>query len=278
VTDGHCRLTNLPWTIDAHELARAVRIPHTSLINDFVAVGHGLGLLGPADLATLQPGVAAEHGVIALLGPGTGLGQGFLVWDGSRYRVQASEGGHVDFAPRDELEWRLFQFLRDELAHVSYERVTSGPGLANIYRYLAATGVLEEAAAVRGEIAQEDAAAVIVRHALAETDPLCSKALDVLTSVLGAQAGNLALTVLALGGVYLAGGIAPRVVTRLKEGPFVPSFRCKGRLSELLSRVPVWVVMNPNVGLLGAAAVAASGVGDGGAEIRRFQARPVGKP
>ena len=257
VIDGQCRGTNLPWTINERELAGAIGISRTTLINDLAAVGHGIGLLGAADLETLQPGEAVQHGAIAVIGAGTGLGEGFLVWDGSRYRVQASEGGHVDFAPRDDLEWRLFQALRGELAHVSYERVASGPGLVNIYRHLRAAGLIPEASAVRAEAEREDPAAVIVRHALADADALCSKALDVFVSVLGAQAGNLALTVLALGGVYLAGGIAPRIVAQLKAGPFLPSFRSKGRLSGLLTRMPVRVIMNPNVGLLGAAAVAA---------------------
>ncbi|HEU5260448.1 MAG TPA: glucokinase [Gemmatimonadales bacterium] len=257
VIDGECRGTNLPWTINERELAGAIGILRTTLINDFAAVGHGIGLLGAADVETLQPGEPVQHGVIAVIGAGTGLGEGFLVWDGSRYRVQASEGGHVDFAPRDDLEWRLFQTLRGELAHVSYERVASGPGLVDIYRHLRATGLIPEASAVRAEAEREDPAAVIVRYALADADALCAKALDVFVSVLGAQAGNLALTVLALGGVYLAGGIAPRIVARLKAGPFLQSFRSKGRLSGLLTRMPVRVIMNPNVGLLGAAAVAA---------------------
>jgi glucokinase len=163
----------------------------------------------------------------------------------------------VDFAPRDEPEWRLFQSLGGDLEHVSYERVASGPGLVNIYRWLAGTGVLPETARIQEELEREEAAAVIVRHALAGTDGLCSKALDMFMSVLGAQAGNLALTVLALGGVYLGGGIAPRIVARLKSGPFLVSFRSKGRLSGLVARVPVRVIMNADVGLLGAAAVAA---------------------
>jgi glucokinase len=258
VIDGQCRGTNLPWTINECELAGAIGIPRTALVNDFAAVGHGIGLLGAADLETLQAGEAREHGVIAVLGPGTGLGEGFLVWDGSRYRVQASEGGHVDFAPRDELEWRLLQSLGGELDHVSYERVVSGPGLLNIYRHVGATGLIPEAADVQEQLGREDAAAVIVRRALAGSDALCTKVLDVFMSVLGAQAGNLALTVLALGGVYLAGGIAPRMVAQLKTGPFLSSFRRKGRLSGVLTGVPVRVIMNPDVGLLGAAAVAAS--------------------
>jgi len=257
VIDGRCRGPNLPWTINERELAAAIGIANISLINDFSAVGYGLARLGPGDLETLQPGEPVEHGVIAVIGAGTGLGEGFLVWDGARYRVEPSEGGHVDFAPRDDLEWRLLQSLRRKFEHVSYELVASGPGLVNIYRVLAATGLIPEGAAVRQEMDRGDAAAVIMRHALADSDALCAQALDVFISVLGAQTGNLALTVLALGGVYVAGGIAPRIIPKLKAGSFLSSFRSKGRLSDVVARVPVHVVMNPSVGLLGAAAVAA---------------------
>ncbi len=257
VIDGQCHGPNLPWPVNEPELAAAIGVP-TTLVNDFTAVGYGLGRLGVGDLETLQQGKPVEHGVVAVIGAGTGLGEGFLVWDGTRYRAQASEGGHVDFAPADHLEWQLRQSLQPRFGHVSYERVASGPGLVDIYRHLAARGnTVPEAAMVRAEMRGGDPAAVIVRHAVACTDALCVQTLDLFVSVLGAQAGNLALTVLALGGVYVAGGIAPRIVANLKAGPFLVSFRSKGRLSDVVARVPVHVVMNPNVGLFGAAAVAA---------------------
>lgn len=264
VIDGVGRPSNLPWTIDERELAAAIGIAHTSIINDFDAVGHGLALLGAKDVETLQRGVPVAHGPIALIGAGTGLGESFLTWDAGGYRVHASEGGHAGFAARDDFEWGLRRALQHEFGHVSVERVVSGPGLIAIYRHLVAAGSGVEGGVVRDEMGQQDPAAVIVRHGLAGTDPLCVAALDRFTALLGAEAGDLALTVLATGGVYIAGGIAPRIVARLRTGPFLAAFRAKGRLAAFVARVPVHVVVNPDVGLLGAAAVAAHG-----AEVKR---------
>jgi len=214
-------------------------------------------MLGPSDLLTLQEGSPIPQGPIALIGAGTGLGQGFLLWEGDHYRVLPSEGGHGDFAPRGELQTGLLQFLRRRFGRVSWERLLSGAGMVNAYNHLLASGVAPERETVRDEMEKEDPAAVITRHGLEKTDDLSDRALDLFCDVLGAQAGNLALTVIATGGVYLAGGIAPRIAERLKSGPFLTAFRDKGRMAELLSRIPVHVIMNPNVGLLGAAAVAA---------------------
>ena len=261
VVDGVWRTPNLPWTINERELAAAIGIFHTSVINDFAAVGHGLALLGPDDIETLHRGEPIAHGPVALIGAGTGLGEAFLTWDRDRYRVHASEGGHAGFAARDEIEWQLRRALVDEFGHVSWERVVSGPGLIAMYRHLAAAGSGVEVKAVRDEMSRQDPAAVIVRHGLDGTDALCDAALDRFTSLLGAHAGDLALAVLATGGVYVAGGIAPRIVAKLRTGPFLAAFRAKGRLSAFATRVPVHVIMNPNIGLLGAAAVAASGFG-----------------
>jgi glucokinase len=257
VVDGECRTPNLPWTVNARALGADIRIPHTEIINDFRAVGYGLARLGPSDLVTLQPGTPDAHGTIALIGAGTGLGEGFLVWDGTRHRVHSSEGGHVNFAARDPLEWGLRNALLDEYGHVSYERVLSGPGLVRLYRYLADTGFAAEQAAVRREMEAEDPAAVVSRHGLAGDDALAVKALDLFASAYGSQAGNLALTVLATGGVYLAGGIAPKIVAKLADGEFLASFCRKGRLSDLAARIPVHVIVSPDVGLIGAAVCAA---------------------
>jgi glucokinase len=256
VVGDDCTAPNLPWTINARQLAGEIEIPRTTIINDFAAVGYGIESLGPSDLTTLQEGKLEPHGPIALIGAGTGLGQGFLVWERDHYRVLASEGGHSDFASRGPLQAGLLEFLGREFGRVSWERLLSGPGMVNTYRYLLASAVEAEQATVRAEMGREDTAAVIVRHALAGTDRLCDRALDLFCEILGAQAGNLALTVVATGGVYLGGGIAPRIVGRLKSGPFLEAFRDKGRLSGLLARIPVRVIMNPNVALLGAAAVA----------------------
>jgi glucokinase len=256
VVGDDCTAPNLPWSINARTLAVEIGIPHTTIINDFVAVGYGIELLGPSDLATLQEGSPTPQGPIALIGAGTGLGQGFLVWEGDHYRVLPSEGGHGDYAPRGRLQTGLLQYLRRQVDHVSWERLLSGRGMVNAYQYLLASAVAPEQAAVRGEMKTEDPATVITRHGLARTDCLSDRALDLFCEILGAQAGNLALTVVSTGGVYLAGGIAPRIAERLKSGPFLTAFRDKGRMSELLSRIPVHVIMNPNVALLGAAAVA----------------------
>jgi len=257
VVDGECRTPNLPWTVSARALAADSGIARTSVINDFDAAGYGVGRLTPADLVTVQTGTPDEHGTIALIGAGTGLGEGYLTWDGARYRVHASEGGHVNFAARDPVEWGLRSVLLDEFGHVSYERVLSGAGLARIYRYLAVTGFAPEHPEAAAEMERDDPAAVVTRHALAGDDPLAIKAMDIFVSVYGSQAGNLALTLLATGGVYIAGGIAPRIVPKLTDGKFAAAFGRKGRLSSVAARFPVHVILSPDVGLLGAAVAAA---------------------
>ena len=257
VIGGDCVTANLPWRINTSTLAREIGIPRTELVNDLQALGHGIRWLGPGATVVLQAGEPETHGVVGLIAAGTGLGEGFLVWEGDRYRVHVSEGGHASFAPNGALECGLLGFLRDEFGHVSRERVLSGPGLVSIYRYLAADGHAREARSVRDEMAREDPAAVISRHALAGTDPLCVQALDVFASAYGAQAGNLALTLMATGGVYLGGGIARRIVDKLGDGTFVGAFKDKGRLAGLLAKIPVHVIVNPDAGLLGAAVVAA---------------------
>jgi glucokinase len=251
-----CTAPNLPWTVNARALAAEIEIPRSAIINDFVAVGYGIELLTPADLATLQEGAPEPRGPIALIGAGTGLGEGFLVWEDDHYWVLPSEGGHTDFAPSGELQTGLLRSLRERFGRVSWERLLSGPGIANIYRYLLEAGVATEQSSVRAEIEAEDDATVIVRHALDRTDCLSARSLDLFWEVLGAEAGNLALTMVATGGVYIAGGIAPRIAQQLDSGPFLTAFRNKGRLSSLVERVPVHVIMNPSVGMLGAAAFA----------------------
>lgn len=259
VVGQRARTPNLPWTLDAAELARETGIKDTRLLNDFAAVGHAIGRLGPSDVVTLQEGLPRPRGTIALIGAGTGLGEGFLVWDGARYRVQGSEGGHVDFAAADELEWGLARFLHQEHAHVSYERVLSGAGLAAVYRYLALAAFAPEQPAVRAEMTREDPAAVVTRRALEGSDALCARALELFITVYGRHAGQLAITVLATGGVYVAGGIAPRITPRLKDGGFVAAFRAQGRLSDFALALPVHVIVNPDAGLMGSAAAAFAG-------------------
>lgn len=256
IEDGVCRLTNLDWEIDAKTFGDEIEIPDTRIVNDFDCVGHALRYLGEDDLVELQPGEPREHGPIAVIGAGTGLGQGFLVWHDGHYRVHASEGGHVDLAPRSSLGWELEEHLGEKYGHVSYERVVSGPGLVDVYDFLGGSGYAEERVATRSEMAERDAAEVISEHGLAGDDPLCVRALDIFVELFGAQAGNLALTVRADGGVYVAGGIAPQIIDRLRDGPFLAAFRGKGRMSGLVANIPVWVIVNPRVGLIGAAAAA----------------------
>jgi glucokinase len=209
----------------------------------------------PSDLVPLQEAAPVPRGVMALIGAGTGLGQALLMWDGTRYRAFASEGGHATFAPRTEQEWALHNALARDHEHVSYERVVSGPGIENIYRFLAAADGAVEDAAVAAALEAEGPVA-ISRYALEGSDPLCVAAIDMFLAAYGAQAGNLALHVLATGGVYLVGGIARAMATRLRDGIFITAFRDKGRMGELLRRIPVNVVVNEHVGLIGAAVAA----------------------
>jgi len=243
--------TNLDWTIDADSLAARFGIAAVELMNDFAAVAVGIGRLEADDLETLQTGRALEHGARAVIGAGTGLGVALMSWTGGDYAVHASEGGHADFAPVDELQDGLLQYLRREHGRVSYERVLSGAGLASIFEYLSTRE------APSGEIREalknaEDAAAVVSTFGLERRDPVAVRALDLFATVYGAFAGNVALTVLARGGIYIAGGIAPKIAGKLKDGTLVRAFTSKGRFSALLSTFPVKLVMNPKVGLYGA--------------------------
>lgn len=256
VIDGKCSTTNLSWEIDVRALSDRIGIPRTDIINDLHAVGHGVQRLTPQDLVTLQAGEPQARGVVGVIGAGTGLGEAFVTWNNDAYLVHSSEGGHVSFAAQNELECRLRNWLASTVGHVSYEHIVSGPGLVRIYEFLVEGGEADEQAHVRVEMERDDPATVISRHALAHTDPLCERALDVFATAYGAQAGNLALTVMATGGVFVAGGIAPRIVPKLRDGAFMTAFRDKGRLSDVLARVPVKIITNPHVGLIGAAIAA----------------------
>jgi glucokinase len=257
VVDGRSVTTNLPWIIEERALAASIPAPRVRLLNDLEAAAHGvLGLPGH-ELHTLQPGISRD-GHLALIAAGTGLGEALIVQDGERRIVVASEGGHTDFAPRDDLEEALLRFLRKEFGRVSYERILSGPGLFNVYRFLRDTGWGRESAEVAERMRAGDPSAVVTEMALAGRDPLCAKALDVFVSVYGAEAGNLALKAMAVGGVMVGGGIAPRILVRLTGGGFVAAFRDKGRLAALMEAMPIRVALNPRAPLLGAAAVAAA--------------------
>lgn len=256
-TEHECLAPNLPWKVDPVAFAAEIGIASSILINDFTAIGHGIEFLRDDDLETLQPGEPREHAPIGLIGAGTGLGVGFLTWNGERYEVHGSEGGHLGFAPRGEQQAGLALALERRYGRVSRERVLSGPGIVATYRYLASTDGASENPAIRDEMERDDPAAVIFRHALSGTDVLCQHTLDIFVDGLGAAAGDIALEVLALGGVYVGGGIAPRIVPYLRQGAFLRAFRDKGRLSAYVARVPLQIIINPHVALLGAAAVAA---------------------
>lgn len=250
------KITNLDWTINAGAVGDEFGIGNISLINDFTAVGCGIEVLQKEDLTSLQNGEPELQGTRAVLGAGTGLGEGILVWRENHYQALPSEGGHVDFAPVDEHQDGLLRYLRPIFGHVSYERILSGAGLVKIFEYLTDTGLETPAAALNVAMLESDPAAVISAFGLDGRDKAAVRALDMFMDIYGAQAGNLALTTLAKGGVYVAGGIAPKIIAGLKQGRFMRAFNDKGRFSPLMQRIPVKVVINPNVGLMGAALVA----------------------
>ena len=252
VKGGRCAdTTNLAWPVDAAGVAGVAGTDGVILLNDLEASAHGLADLGPDDLAVLNQGAPSATGNIAVVSAGTGLGQAGLYWDGERHHVFATEGGHTDFAPRNELEDGLRRYLAREHGHVSYERVCSGLGLVNIYRYLLDTSGEMPAVALDG--------AAIAHAALEGGDETCLRARALMRSIYGAPAGDGGLTLLATGGGYLGGGIAPKILPRLREGGFMRAFVDKGRFSAMLERIPVLVILNELTALLGAARVAAGG-------------------
>ena len=256
VVNGHARITNLPWVMDEARLAAALGLSSVHLLNDLLAIALALPTLKKRDLFILNKGRAVSGGSMAVVAPGTGLGEAYLTWDGTRYRAYPSEGGHADFAPSNALEAGLLQYLLDRFDHVSYERVCSGSGLPNIYAYLKESGYAEEPDWLVEQLGSaHDRVPVIVTAALDEDRPckLCRATLDLFISVLGAEAGNMALKVMASGGVYLGGGIPPRILSALQRGLFMEAFRHKGRMSRLMEGIPVRVVLDPKVALLGAA-------------------------
>jgi glucokinase len=255
--DNRCRTTNLPWVVDGAELAKRFEVPVVRLLNDLEATAHGLLLLREDELEGLNADARPmRNGAIALIAAGTGLGESILFWDGTCYRPMPSEGGHCDFAPNSDLEIELLRHLRTAYLHVSYERVLSGPGLHAIYEFLRDTKK-NEPTWVAERIKAGDPAAVITEIGLAGQAEICVEALNLFVTIYGAEAGNLTLKALALGGLFVGGGIAPKILPKLKEGTFIRSFTAKGRYKRLLSSIPVYVITNPRTGLLGAASMAA---------------------
>ncbi len=248
------KLTNLPWEIDTDVLARALGTSRVRLINDFQAVGYGIEALAPDDMVVLQQGIETPHAPRAVIGAGTGLGVGILVWQQDHYEALPTEGGHVDFAPTSALQADLLRYLMERFGRVSYERLLSGPGIVNIYSFLCAGA--GQSAPLSAAMQAEDPAAAVTHAALQRHEELALRALEIFVTICGAEAGNLALTCLAHGGVYIAGGIAPKLIAKFRELVFLQAFNDKGRMSIVTAAMPVRVVMNPGVGLLGAALAA----------------------
>ena len=256
VKNGRCKTTNLAWDVSERKLKNRFGWDRVLLINDLTALACAIPFLTKRELFTLNHAKTARKENVGLIAPGTGLGAALLIRKDGQYVPVPSEAGHADFAPRSEAEIRLWQYLHQRVGHVSVERVLSGPGLFIIYCWLKFTGQETEPTWLEKKMNEDDPPKVISEAALVEKQPLCVKALDLFVSILGAAAGNLALTGLTRGGIYLGGGIAPRILPKLQKGPFMRAFVDKGRFSGLLSRIPVRVILNDRAALLGAAACA----------------------
>ena len=257
VRNGRVETSNLPWVIEQSVLANQIHLAATLLINDLEASAWGIGALGLEDLVTLNPGAGSVAGNQAVIAPGTGLGQAGLFWDGNRHHVFACEGGHTDFAPRGDLQIELLRFLNRKFGHVSYERILSGPGLVNVYEFLCASGCGTQSPELAAAMENGDPAAAISRAALSGSDSLAAKTLDIWIGVYGAEASNLALKIMSTGGLFLTGGISPKILPKLNGTVFMEAFLDKGRMRPLVEAMSVHVVTNEKAGLLGAARCAA---------------------
>ncbi len=261
VRDGKCSATNLAWRVDSRSLARVLDLDGAALINDLEATGLGVSFVDPSRLLCLNAGDPDPAGHRAVIAAGTGLGQAGLFWNGREHVPFGSEGGHADFAPSSPIEDRLLLFLRAELPRVTQERVLSGRGLHNVYRFLKSERPQDEPAWLAQEIAASDPARAISTAALAGRSDLASRALDLFVSIYGAQAGNLALNFMATGGMYVAGGIAPKIASRVQGPGFMSAFGAKKPLEGLVQKIPVHIVMDVRAGLFGAAHAARSAAG-----------------
>jgi len=258
VTEEMVIATNLPWWIDIQSLRKALPFGNVEVINDLVANAYGISVLKKEDFEILNAG-KIRTGNQALISAGTGLGEAILFWDGQQHVPSPSEGGHAEFGPRNHLELEFFHYLSDRFDHVSYERVLSGEGLFSIYQFLMDSKKFgSEPSWLSEKIKGEDPAEVISETALFKKNELCVKALDLFASIYGAAAGNLALQVMAIGGVYIGGGIAPKIIWKLRDGTFIKAFKDKGRLSHIVTHIPVKVILNEKTALLGAASRAAA--------------------
>ena len=258
VQNGVVQVTNLPWTVDAAGLQAELGFQKVSLLNDLEANAYGIFTLQPHELVSLNPnGDPHQVGHRALIAAGTGLGEAALMWDGVAHRPYASEGGHASFAPNDSIGDELLAFLRRERGHVSWERVLSGLGMDNLYRFFRQRSGLPEPEWLTEQLRNGDLGAVVNQAGLSGADPVCVEVIDCFTRNYGAEAGNLALKLLALGGVYIGGGIAPKMLSKLQSPIFLDAFYHKGRLSPLLQSIPVYVILNDKTALQGAAWFAA---------------------
>lgn len=254
VVNNRAHITNLPWVIDAAVIAQTFAIPNVFLLNDLEAIANAVIHLEPDDLTTLNPGQAEKEGAIAVIAPGTGLGEAFLTWTGTRYQAHPSEGGHAAFGPGNAEQIELLRFLHGRYRHVSYERVCSGIGIPNLYDFMKWNGRYPEPDWLSQAIAAaEDPTPVIVNAAIKNEAPLCLAVLDLFVDILGDEAGNLALKALATGGVYIGGGIPPRILPQLQQPRFLQAFRRKGRFANLMAAMPIHVIEHPQAALLGAA-------------------------
>ncbi len=256
VTEGEVQLTNISWSTSVDRLRSLLGIAQVQLINDLEGAAFGIECVEPSDLLVLHVGDPVPYGVRALIGAGTGLGEAWMAWSGEGYEVHAGEGGHVDFAPRDALEIDLLVYLKGLLGRVSYEHVLSGAGLKRIFDFLIDRGISATSPELMHDFAHGDPAAVICDHALRHETPLAQRALECYVSIYGARAANLVLTVGARGGVYVVGGIAPKISGALRRGGFMAAFFDNPAMADLLKRVPVTVVLDSDVTLLGARAAA----------------------
>lgn len=256
VVAGRAEITNLPWKMSEASLKAALGLRDVKLLNDLESIAYAVPNLAASDLHAINPGVAVAGGAIAVIAPGTGLGQAFLTSDNGRYRAHPSEGGHASFAPSDDIQLELLHYLHKRIGHVSCERVCSGLGLPNIYGFLKARDTAAEPAWLSEQLAAAaDPTPVIVTAALdtARPCPICIATLRLFVAILGAEAGNLALKVLSTGGVYIGGGIPPRILPVLQQQDFMDAFLNKGRFADMLERMPVNIILNPKAALLGAA-------------------------
>lgn len=258
VLNGIVNFTNLPWIISTKEIQEHLKNPNVALINDFVGIGYGLETLKYQDIHTLQIGKVKENSLKAYLGAGTGLGVGFMIHKGNDIMVYPTEGGHVDFAPTDDIQLELLKYLRKKYHRVSFERVLSGLGLVNIYHFVRGNKIFGEVENPELRFLidskqQIDIAATIAKFAIEKKDILSIRSLEIFINVYGAAAGNLALTTLPYGGLYLVGGIAPRLLPQIQNGKFMERYLDKGRMSDLIKDIPLHIVTNTNIGLQGAA-------------------------